>query len=1434
MTAIRVGNQSRHRSASGRGGYGLRVLFVVVAVAFAGLVVLPRGSVAADTASFPAAQGQIGTPATVITDPTATDGQAVQFNAPTPDSAGFVHPGVLVDPSQLSFVQNEIADGASPWAPALASVNPFYTNLSYVAHPYATVDCGAASASCSDVVSDAIAAYTLALLYSYSTAPDRAKYADAAIGIMNAWSAKLTKTNGNEARLYTAWSAEVFPRAAEILRYTFTPGPGDQVLNVTAFSNMLNNVYVPTIIVGDPSSNGNWELSEADGLINIGVFTDNRSVFNSGLAMWRARVPAYIYLSTDNNGSGQPVAPPGGLYSNPAALTCFWLGIGTNKTTCTVPAGFKYYNGMTQETCRDMSHPMMGLGAMVNAAETARLQGVDLYGEQEQRITDAYEYTAAYDNQYLTTGAWPTNPCGGQPGSHSGQGGDGTGGLSYEFGWEIAYNEYANRLGIAMPNTQSMLMRFRPSGGVNATDWETLANVGAAGSNSCPAPDIRSGTDTVTVTVPSDGTYQLWSRLNPSDPSNTSYAVQVDGGCAIDVGGATMPAGQWTWADYKNGDPMSTISLPLTAGTHTLELIGRSSGLSVDSVMLVADPTCVPVDFGDNCGPAGIGPADTTPPTTELTSPTDGDTVSGSVSLAATANDDTAVAKVAFLVDGTVVGTATAAPYTFSWDSTTVPDGTHTVMSQAYDTSGNSAESEPISVTTLNADTTPPTAPTALVATASSATSVSLTWTAATDDNGVTTYLVFRDGTQVGTSTSTSYSDTNLTQLTPYTYTVYATDGAGNVGPASDPSTATTPDGTPPTAPATLTASYVSLNQVNLAWSAATDNVGVTGYVLTRNGVQISQSTGLTFTDSGLTDGTTYSYSISAVDAAGNVGPTTLATLTTPDLTPPTAPATFTATAAPPNQVNLAWSAATDNVGVTGYQLSRDGVQIKQLTGLTYSDAGLVVGSTHTYSIVAVDAAGNVGTAKTATVTVSDTTPPTAPASFTALVVPPNQVNLVWTAATDNVGVTGYVLSRGGVQLKQLTGLTYSDTGLVMGTTYTYSIVAVDASGNLSPAKTVTVALADTTPPTAPASFTAAIASASQVNLTWTAATDNVGVTGYVLSRGGVQLKQLTGLTYSDTGLAAGTSYTYSISAIDAAGNVGPAKTVSITMPLAAAPSGAGWAGAYFANTTLSGAPIGRLDPTVNFSWGTAAPIAGISADNFSARWTGQLTPAKTGTYTFYTQADGGVRLYINDKLIINHWTAGANNQSATAALTAGTAANIRLEYFDTTGAATAQLLWSGPSVTKAVIPSSVMKSASAGLSATYFSDTTLTTPVVARLDDTLNFSWGTGSPDSRVPVDNFSARWTGKIKPTVSATYTFYTDVAGGVRLWVNGQELVNNWTPHALTTNTGKIALTAGTSYDIKVEYEVGTQSATAKLSWSTSSAAKAIIPQSVLKDR
>jgi chitodextrinase len=1539
VTRIKRGQAGRHKIATTRRGRWLRPLLVVALVTLGAQAVSARASSAAPSLSFLAAQGQLTTPATIVAD--GAGGQAVQFNPPVPDSAGFVHPGILVDQSQLSFVQNEIATGAAPWTGALAAVNPFYSAPTYAARPVATVDCGANAQGCSLVINDAIAAYTQALLYSYSTAPDRAKYADDAIRIMNAWSSTVKSSNGNQSRLYLAWAAEVFPRAAEIIRYTFTPGPSDPVFDVAAFTNMLNTVFEPSIIAGDPFSNGNWELSMADGLMNIGVFTDNRTVFNAGVAMWRARVPAYIYLSTDNNGSGQPVAPPGGKYSDPATLRCFWLGIGTNANTCKVPTGFTYYDGMTQETCRDLSHPVIGLDAMMNGAETARLQGVDLYGEQKQRITDAYEYTAAFDNQYLTSRVWPTTPCGGQPGSYSGQGGDGTGGTSYLYGWEIGYNEFANRLGMAMPNTQAMIARVRPTNGVNASDWETLTSAGPPLPAGCAAPDARSGSDLITANVPTDGVYRLWSRVEPTNSANTSLALQTDGGCAVHIGGANLPTGQWTWIDYQNGDSTSKVNLTLTAGTHTLLLTGISAGLSIDSFSLVADPTCVPIDTGANCVPTDPT-IDTTPPTTDLTAPLDSTTVAGQVPLAADAADDTAVTRVDFLVGTTVVGSATTAPYTASWDTTTSPDGPYTVESRAYDAAGNSTTSDPVSVTVLNADSQPPSAPTNLLATPTSATSVGLSWTAATDNLSVVGYTIERGGTQVGTTTATTFSDAGLTALTSYSYTVTAADGAGNVGPPSDPSTVTTLDGTPPTAPTGVVATVNTDNSVAVSWSAASDDVGVTGYLVLRNGVQVGTtsgalsftdataaaktnyaytveavdaasntsaasappaivttapspdttpptvpanvvatpvnatstsltwaastddvgvvrylifrggvqvgtSTSLTYPDAGLSPSTSYSYTVSAQDAAGNTSAASVAALVTtpalPDTTPPTVPTNVAAVATGATAVTVSWAAASDDVGVVRYLVFRAGVQVGTSTSLSYPDTGLAPSTSYTYAVFAQDAAGNTSpTSATATITtpaLADTTKPTVPTNLKVTATNATSTALTWTASTDNVGVTRYLVFRGGVQIGTSATATYADSGLTAKTSYSYTVAAQDAASNTSSASSAasvtTPAAADTTPPTAPGTLTATVASFNQIALTWTAATDNVGVTAYRLSRGGVQINQSSALTFTDSNLTAATSYTYSVVALDAAGNSSAAKTVTISTPLAAAPSGAGWAGAYFANATLSGSPIGRLDATVNFSWGSAAPMAGIPVDHFSVRWTGQLTPATSGTYTFYTQTDDGARLYVNDTLLINGWAGGPSNRSATMALTKGTAYNVRMEYYDVTGTATAQLLWSGPSVTKAAIPASVMKSSSAGLIASFFTTTNLVgTPSVVRLDNTVNNTWGTGSPDSRIPSDNFSARWSGKITPPTTGTYTFYTDSIGGVRLTINGQLIINNWTLHALTTNTGTIALTAGTSYTILLEYQVGTGSAEAKLSWSNGSFGKTVVPQSALRDR
>ncbi len=175
-------------------------------------------------------------------------------------------------------------------------------------------------------------------------------------------------------------------------------------------------------------------------------------------------------------------------------------------------------------------------------------------------------------------------------------------------------------------------------------------------------------------------------------------------------------------------------------------------------------------------------------------------------------------------------------------------------------------------------DTTPPTTPDALAATASSSSTIDLSWTASTDDVGVTGYQVFRDGgaTAVGTTSGTTFSDTGLAPDSTHSYAVVAVDAAGNRSALSNTASATTlsaapADVTAPTAPADLTATVnVDARTINLSWSASTDDVAVTGYRVFRdNGsTPIATVTGTTFSDSGQLG--SHSYVVAAIDAAGN------------------------------------------------------------------------------------------------------------------------------------------------------------------------------------------------------------------------------------------------------------------------------------------------------------------------------------------------------------------------------------------------------------------------------------------------------------------------------------------------------------------------------------------------------------------------------------
>jgi glucose/arabinose dehydrogenase/chitodextrinase len=378
------------------------------------------------------------------------------------------------------------------------------------------------------------------------------------------------------------------------------------------------------------------------------------------------------------------------------------------------------------------------------------------------------------------------------------------------------------------------------------------------------------------------------------------------------------------------------------------------------------------------------------------------------------------------------------------------------------DAAGNeTVSSDGTFTTTATPDTTPPSVPTNLSATSISSTQINLTWTASTDNVAVTGYKVFRDGVQVATVTTPSFSNTGLTPSTPYTYAVSAFDAAGNVSALSASASATTPappDTTPPSAPTGVSVTPIFETRIDLAWNASTDNVAVTGYRVFRDGLQIATSTLTSFSNTGLSAGTTYAYTVRAFDAAGNVSsPSATTTATTLDVTAPSTPTNLTADPVSQSQINLTWTASTDNVAVTGYNVFRDGIQITITTTNSFADSGLTANTTYSYAVRAFDAANNYSafsTSVNATTPSVDATPPTVSITTPTAGSTVSGTVAVTADATDNVGVAGVQFLIDGVNLgAEDTGFPYSvswNTTTAGNGPHTIAARARDAAGNIT------------------------------------------------------------------------------------------------------------------------------------------------------------------------------------------------------------------------------------------------------------------------------------------------------------------------------------------------------------------------------------------------
>ena len=473
---------------------------------------------------------------------------------------------------------------------------------------------------------------------------------------------------------------------------------------------------------------------------------------------------------------------------------------------------------------------------------------------------------------------------------------------------------------------------------------------------------------------------------------------------------------------------------------------------------------------------------------------------------------------------------------------------------------GNTVFLDNISIVADGADTEAPTAVTDLSSANTTFDSTDLSWSASTDNVGVTNYEIFQDGVSIGNTGTTTFNVTGLAELTSYDFTVFAQDAAGNTSPVSNTETVVTlqaPDTEAPTAVTDLASANTTTTTTDLTWSASTDNVGVTNYEVFQDGVSIA-NTGTTtaFNVTGLAPSTSYDFTVFAEDAAGNVSlvsnTETVVTAGVPDAEAPTAVTDLSSANTTFNSTDLSWSASTDNIGVTNYEVFQDGVSIAN-TGTTtaFNVTGLAELTSYDFTVFAQDAAGNTSpvsnTETVVTLQAPDTEAPSAITDLASANTTTTTTDLSWSASTDNVGVTNYEVFQDGVSIAN-TGITtaFNVTGLTPSTSYDFTVFAEDAAGNVSAvSNTETVntdAVPDTEAPTAVLDLSSSGTTSNSTSLSWSASTDNVGVTNYEVFQDGVSIAN-TGTTASFNvgGLTPSTSYDFTVFAEDAAGNVSAA-----------------------------------------------------------------------------------------------------------------------------------------------------------------------------------------------------------------------------------------------------------------------------------------------------
>ena len=607
-------------------------------------------------------------------------------------------------------------------------------------------------------------------------------------------------------------------------------------------------------------------------------------------------------------------------------------------------------------------------------------------------------------------------------------------------------------------------------------------------------------------------------------------------------------------------------------------------------------------------------------------------------------------------------------------------------------------------------DNSPPTAPSNLSATPLAPNRIGLSWTASTDNVGVTAYVIERCSgancasfAQLTTVVGITYTDTRTYPfLTSETYRVYARDAAGNVSPYSNTATATAPpDTTPPTAPTNLTATPISNSQINLSWGASTDDVGVTAYTVERcqgsgcaNFAQIASPAGTSYSDTGLSATTSYTYRVWAVDASGNVSgySNTAAATTLAGPPPPPQALTFVQQVAKNAGTGISSTTQTfpaastsGNLIVVSVKWGGQNISVLSVTDSKANNYQSAVGPTNwsgtakrAQTFYAKNIVGG-GAPITINVTLSGN------AASVLLVY-----QLEYSGADKNAPVDVATAAIGAVTTVNsgaigtnfandlIYGFSASDTGTLspgsgfaaesrflgnlvedrmVNVTGSYSASATNSAASNWVMQMVAFKAVAPVSPTAPTNLSATAAGPDTVNLSWTAATETGGtISQYLIERcigagcnNFAQVGITSGVTYSDTGTLGSTTYVYRVRAQDTASNTGPYSSTATAVtasPTFTAPSNL---------LATASSPV-----QINLSWTASTETGGTISQYLIERCVGvncASTPsnfAQVGTAATTTFNDTGLlgstsysyRVRATDAL--SNFSAYSNTASAT------------------------------------------------------------------------------------------------------------------------------------------------------------------------------------------